>query len=94
VPVIAAGIVIVVIAMAACPVIGAGSIISAIVWPIVIPVRVIVSVRVIAIAVIARKPEPDAEVNLSIRTRRSREHKTPGHECHQQKFLHCFPPNH
>jgi len=44
----------------------------------VIPVRIIVPVRIIS--VIART-EPDTEVNLSIRTRRPRDHQTPGHDC-------------
>jgi len=57
---------------------------------VVIPVRIIVTVRVIS--VIART-EPDTEVNLSIRTRRSREHQTPCHDCNQQKFLHYLPPD-
>src|SRR6476660_10516195 len=56
----------------------------------VIPVRIIVPVRVIS--VIART-EPDTEVNLSIRTRGPRDHKTPGHDCNQQKFLHDSPPS-
>jgi hypothetical protein len=69
-----------------------------VVWPIigsiirsgVIPVRIIVTVRVIS-SVIART-EADTEVNLSIRTRRPRDHKTPGHDCNQQKFPHYLPP--
>jgi hypothetical protein len=44
----------------------------------VIPVRIIVPIRIIP--VIART-EPDTEVNLSLRTRRPRDHQTPGHDC-------------
>ena len=44
----------------------------------IIPVRIIVTVRVIS--VIART-ESDTEVNLSIRTCRPREHQTPSHDC-------------
>jgi hypothetical protein len=74
-----------VIAMAAVPVVW--PIIGSIIRSGVIPVRIRVPVRVIA--VIART-EPDTEVNLSIRTRRPRDHKTPSHDCNQQKFLHDF----
>jgi hypothetical protein len=77
-----------VITMAAVPVVW--PIIGSIIRSGVIPVRIRVPVRVIA--VIART-EPDTEVNLSIRTRGPRDHQTPGHDCNQQKFLHDSPPN-
>jgi hypothetical protein len=76
-----------VIAMAAVPVVW--PIIGSIIRSGVIPVRIRVPVRVIA--VIART-EPDTEVNLSIRTRGPRDHQTPGHDCNQQKFLHIHLP--
>jgi hypothetical protein len=53
----------------------------------VIPVRIIITVRIISVKA---RTEPDTEVNLSIRTRGPREHQTPGHDCDQQKFLHLF----
>jgi len=53
-------------------------VIGTIIRSIVIPVRIIVTVRVIS--VIARA-EADIEVNLSIRTRRFREHQTTSHDC-------------
>jgi hypothetical protein len=65
-----------IITMPAVPVVR--PIIGSIIRSRVIPVRIIVAVRVIS--VIART-EPDTEVNLSIRTRRPRDHQTPGHDC-------------
>jgi hypothetical protein len=67
------GITMAVIAMPTVPVV------RAVIRSVVIPVRIIVTVRVIS--VITRKSESDIEVNLSIRTRRSREHQNPGHDC-------------
>jgi len=59
----------------------AGPIVRAVVVTIirsrVIPVRIIITLRVVS--VIART-ELDTEVNLSIRTRRSRDHQTPSHD--------------
>jgi len=55
----------------------------------VIGVRIIVPIGVVS--VIART-EPDTKVNLSIRTRRSRNHQAPGHDCNQQKSPHNLPP--
>lgn len=51
----------------------------AVIWSVIIPVWIVVTVRVIS--VVAWKSEPNTEVNLSFRTRRSCEYKTPGHEC-------------
>jgi hypothetical protein len=65
-----------IITMPAVPIVRA--IIVTIIRSRVIPVRIIITVRIIP--VIART-EPDTEVNLSIRTRRSRDHQTPGHDC-------------
>src|SRR4051812_527719 len=81
-------IMIAVITMAAVPIVR--PVIGSIIRSGVITVR-IVTVRIIS-SVIART-EPDTEVNLSIRTRGPRDHKTPGHDCNQQKFLHDSPPN-
>ena len=36
--------------------------------------------------------KPNTEVNLSVRTRRSRKHQPPSHDSNQQKFLHYSPP--
>jgi len=55
-----------------------------VIWPIVVVgIRsVIVPVWIVAwvISVIPWKSDPNAEVNLSFRTRLCHEHKTPGHE--------------
>jgi len=65
-----------IITIAAIPIVR--PIIGSIIRSGVISVRIIVTVRVIP--VIART-EPDTEVNLSIRTRRPCDHKTPCHDC-------------
>ena len=73
------------------PIIIGSIVIAAIIRPVVIPVRIVITVRRI-ISVITWKSEPDIEVNLSIRTRHSRERETTRHECNQQKFLHFHLP--
>jgi hypothetical protein len=74
--IIGIAIMVAIITIAAIPIVR--PIIGSIIRSGVISVRIIVTIRVIP--VIART-EPDTEVNLSIRTRRPRDHKTPGHDC-------------
>src|SRR5262245_17749204 len=77
-----------VIAVPAAPIIR--PVIRSIIMSIVIPVRIVITVRVIAVITWA---ETDTEVKLSIRTRGPHDDQTPGHECNQQKFLHDLPPS-
>jgi hypothetical protein len=78
------GIVMAVVTMPAVP------IVRTIIRSCVIPVRIIGTVRVVSVIT---RTEPDTEVNSSVRTRRPREHQTPGHDCNRQKFLHDSSPS-
>jgi hypothetical protein len=68
----------VMVAIITMPAVPVRPVIGSIIRSSVISVRIIVPVRVISS--VKARTEPDAEVNLSLRTRRPREHQTPSHD--------------
>ena len=85
VPVIIVRIMVAIISVPTVPVIWL--IVVAGIRSVIVPVRIVVAG---VISVVPGKSEPNTEVNMSFRTWRCREHKTPAASAINKKFVHCF----